>query len=110
MLKWKPAHGKQLVCVHWLDADASSPAEAFYEEEIKHRTTSMETYGLLMRHNDEGITVMTEFYQEDDGKHVYRGRTFIPASLVKEVVVLAAPWQPRQKKVVPVNENSNLPS
>ena len=109
MNRWKPLHSKALVCIHWLDADASSPSEAFYEEEIKHRTTPMQTYGLLMRNNEEGITVMTEFYQEDDGRHVYRGRTFIPASLVKEVEVLAKPWIPQPRKKIIKDEATNLP-
>ena len=110
MLRWKPIHGKHLVCVHWLDADASSPSEAFYENEIKHRTTPMETYGLLMRQDDDGITLMTEFYQEDDGKSVYRGRTFIPASLIKSIEVLAKPFVSKKKLKIDTNEACNLPS
>lgn len=110
-MKWQPLHKKALVCVHWSDADASAPTEAFYEEEIKHRTTPMETYGLLMKQNEEGITLMTEFYREDDGRGVYRGRTFVPAPLIHRVEVLASPWsaKPRKPRLKPPTPDLRSP-
>jgi len=102
MTKWTPSHGKTLVCVHWGDADGAAPDASFYEEEIdtKHRATSMQTYGLLVKQDKDGVTLMTEFYKEDDGKNVFRGRTFIPGSLIKNVEIMATPWvrKPRKTK------------
>ena len=98
MVKWQPVHGKPLVCVTWRDSDSSAPNEAFYEEDINHHARPMETYGLLMKQDAEGITVMTEFYQEDDDKKVYRGRTLILAPLVVKVEVLAEPWVKKSRK------------
>jgi len=102
MAKWTPSHGRSLVCVLWNDADGSAPDASFYEEEIdtKHRATSMQTYGLLVKQDKDGVTLMTEFYKEDDGKNVFRGRTFIPDSLITKVEVMATPWmkKPRTKR------------
>ena len=98
-MKWTPIHGKPLVCVHWLDADASSPTDAFHEEEIagKHHTTPMETYGLLLREDADGVTLMNEFYV-DEGKHTFRGRNFIPACQLVKVDVLLAPAQVKPRR------------
>ena len=104
-MRWKPLHGKPLVCVHWLDADASAPNEAFYEEDIKHKTTPMQTYGLIVSQNPDSIILMTEFYQEDDGKAVYRGRTTIPMSLVQNIEVLLEPVRPRKSRASTVSDS-----
>lgn len=108
-MKWSPTHRKPLVCVHWRDADSSSPTEAFYEDDIKHRTTPMETYGLLMKQDNEGITLMNEFYKEDDGRSVFRGRNFIPNALIDRVEVLVQPKQPKPRKPT-CSGPSQLPS
>ena len=105
-LKWTPDHNKSLVAVFWRDADASAPTDAFYEEEIKHHTRPMVTYGLLVKQDQEGVTVMNEYYREDDGKEVYRGRTFIPGYLVDRIDVIAEPWKrkARARRLSPVPE------
>ena len=97
--RWRPTHNKPLVCVTWEDAESSAPNEAFYEEEIVHKTRPMETYGLLLKDDDKGITVMTEFYQEDDGKHVFRGKTLIPRPLIVKVETLLKPQVSRLRKL-----------
>lgn len=91
------------MCVTWRDADASAPNEAFYEEEITHRIRPMDTYGLLVKQDADGVTVMTEFYLEDDGKKVFRGKTTIPASLIEKIEILAEPWKPRSRKPKPLD-------
>ena len=95
--RWQPKHGKPLVCVYWDDADASSPTDAFYEEEIVHTPQPMETYGLLIKDDQDGVTIMNEFYLNENGKKTYRGRTTIPRSLVRDVVIMAEPYTPRKK-------------
>lgn len=89
MSKWQSLHGKALVCVHWRDADASSPTESFTDRDIDsvHKITPMESYGLLMRDDPTGVTIMTEYYM-DAGVPTYRGRTTIPREQVVRVEVL----------------------
>lgn len=99
-MKWKPSHGKSLVCVHWLDADASSPTDAYHDDEIDavHKTTPVESYGLLLRDNNTGVTLMTEFYEGE--KHTFRGRTFIPREMIVKVeLLLPIPVSRKMKKV-----------
>lgn len=90
MAKWNPEHGKDLVCVHWKDADASAPADGFYESDIAagHKTTPVLTYGLLLKEDEEGVTLMTETYVDDNGRRVWRGKTFIPGPMVDAVQTL----------------------
>lgn len=94
-MKWKPACGKPIVVVQWEDADAGSPTTAYAESEIEgvHRTTLCETVGYLLRHDDRGVTVFDDAY-EDGGQFWFRGRTFIPAGMVKAVTVLAGAKRP----------------
>lgn len=98
MNRWRPEHGKYLVCVHWKDADASSPTEAFYEEELDHSATLVETYGLLVKEEPGWVTLMTETYKESDGKRVFRGRTRIPRALIERVEIISTPWKPKSRK------------
>ena len=107
MARWRPAHGKPLVVVRWLDAEASQPTDAFFEEEVAavHKTTPMETYGLLLQQDSAGVTLMDEYYTSD-GKAVFRGRNFIPASQVVEVVQLLPPV----KRVAPSAPQTTTPT
>ena len=98
MIRWKPEHGKVLVCVHWNDADVSSPTDAFYEDEISHSNTLVQTYGLLIKKDDHAVIVVTETYLENDDRRVYRGKTTIPSPLVKHIEVIAEPWTPKPRK------------
>ena len=102
MRAWRPAHGKPLVCCRWLDADASAPTTAFTEDEIAavHTTTPMESYGLLLRQDATGVTLMTEYYV-DNGQATFRGRTFIPAFQLVSVDVLRQPPAPRRPRSTP---------
>lgn len=97
-LHWTPEHGKPLVCVYWNDADVSAPTDAFYEEELQHSDTLVETYGLLVKQDEHAIIVVTETYTEDNGKRIFRDKTSIPSSLVKRVEVIAEPWKPKPRK------------
>lgn len=108
MSKWSPAHNKPLVCVHWNDAESAAPNDAFYEEEIQHTKHPMETYGLLMKEDSDGITLMTEFYLEN-GKGVYRGKTFIPGSIVDHVETLLKPKELKPSRQVKRASSQTLP-
>jgi len=79
-----------LVSVRWHDAHAT--ATATYEmHELPHRAIEIVTYGLLLRDDEEGISIASE----DCGDGCYRGVTFIPRSLVREVKPIKRPRKPK---------------
>jgi hypothetical protein len=80
------------VAVRWRDAHGSSLSE-FAEHEIPHRAYIWTTYGLLMRDDDEGISVASEVSEGS-----YRGVTFVPRQMIIEVIDLGVPHKPRQRK------------
>lgn len=95
---WKPTHGKPLVCVHWLDAHGSA-TQAYTEQNIPHATYPMETYGILLRDDEQGVSVASETYYDDiDHERNYRGHTFIPRSMVERVEIVRAPARKRAKR------------
>ena len=69
-----------LVAVTWLDAHGTATA-AYSLHEIPHAAISITTYGLLLRQDDAGISVASEFCA--DG--TYRGVTFVPTGMVVRV-------------------------
>lgn len=84
-----------VVIVRWMDAHAT--ATATYEiHELPHKAIEIETYGLLLRDDDTGVSIANE----DCGAGVYRGVTFIPRQLIFGVRPVQ---RPRKKKadVVP---------
>lgn len=99
MPNWRPTHGKPLVCVTWMDADAARPTDAFDEKElaVRHKTTPVHTYGLLMINDDIGITLVNEYY-DDSGTLQYRGKTLIPKGMVTNIEYLFTLPKPRGKK------------
>lgn len=68
-----------LVLVVW--DDASFDHEPVTEESVDgvHHPTIVSTLGWVLRDNERGMTVVTEFY---DGS--YRGRTFIPRAMIQD--------------------------
>jgi hypothetical protein len=83
---------RHLVAVRWRDAHGSSLSE-FAEHEIPHHAYIWTTYGLLMRDDDEGISIASEVSEGS-----YRGVTFVPRQMIIEVVDLGVPHKPRQRK------------
>ena len=83
---------RHLVAVRWRDAHGSSLAE-FAEHEIPHRAYIWTTYGLLMRDDDEGISIASEVSEGS-----YRGVTFVPRQMIIEVIDLGVPHKPRERK------------
>ena len=74
-----PEKNPALVALRWRDAHGS--ATALYEiHELPHKATEITTYGLLLRQDEEGISIAAE----DCGGGCYRGVTFVPKALIVE--------------------------
>jgi hypothetical protein len=82
----------KLVAVIWDDAHVAQAASMDDEEIRSMRPVTMTTYGLLVRDDDEMAGVAAEL--QDDGS--FRGVTFVPRSLVREIVPLGR-WPKRQR-------------
>lgn len=95
MSTWKPSHGKPLVCVHWKDAHGSA-SQAYTEANIPHSVYPMETYGLLLRDDEAGVSIANETYWDDiDHERNYRGHTFIPRGMVSKIEVVRDVKKPK---------------
>lgn len=90
----------ELVSVVWDDAHASA-GEQFTVKSLDdvHKPTKMETTGWLLRDDEVGVTVANERCL-DEGDDTYRGRTFVPRALVKEVKPVLKQRKPRKPKEV----------
>lgn len=93
------------VMVIWDDAWSDSVGTATTKDaKDLHRAAKYETRGWLLVDDEDGLSVFPERCL-DDGEATYRGRTFIPKSLVRAVthVTLSAPRtrKPRHAKVPP---------
>lgn len=77
-----------LVAVVWNDAHASS-AELIDQASIveSHKPKEVITLGWLMREDEAGVSVCAEYVAELG----YRGHTFVPRSLVKQIIILKKP-------------------
>lgn len=87
-----------VVCIWddaWADATSGTTLQDAHE---KHMPTVMETRGWLLVDSDTGVSL---FYERclDKGEEYYRGRTFIPRSLIRSItpVKLSSPRRPRAK-------------
>lgn len=70
------------VVVTWLDAHGSGDPSHIYElDSIPHGGVEVETYGLLVQDDAEGVSVCSEVI-EGGGM---RGHTFVPRALVLSV-------------------------
>jgi hypothetical protein len=71
-----------LALVIWRDANTDG-TDVLQKDTVSayHKHTLVHTLGWIMKEDDVGITLVTEFYDE-----FYRGRTFIPRENVAEVV------------------------
>lgn len=97
---------ERFVEVVWTDAYADKPTKAFTVEEVTHSDADnlpVITRGWLLRSDDKGVSLAAEVYfNTDDGKWNYRGKTFILKSMVNSI----EDWPPvkpkRQRKPKPV--------
>lgn len=86
----------ELVVLRWMDAHAT--ATATYEiHELPHKAIEIETYGLLLREDEAGISIANE----DCGAGTYRGVTFVPRSLVLSIKPVKRPRKKKPADVVP---------
>jgi hypothetical protein len=83
----------QLVAVRWRDAHGSV-STVYGLHELPHRALEITTYGLLLRDDDEGVSVAAE----DCGGGEYRGVTFVPRVLVIECKPLTKTRKKRRAK------------
>ena len=90
----------KLVKVTWNDAHASV-ATLYEVHEIPHQATVVQTYGLLLRQDDSGVSLANELCSGE----TYRGVTFIPAGMIVKVEELKL-TKPRKPKTVPLPDAS----
>src|SRR5687767_11264988 len=78
-----------LVALRWLDAHgtATNPYEL---HELPHKPLEIVPYGLLLRDDEQGVSVACEYC----GGGVYRGVTCVPRSLVVKI----KPVKPERKR------------
>jgi hypothetical protein len=83
-----------VVCV-WKDAYTDEDGISLDDVHHYHKPTLVTTIGWCLLHNEEGITLVNEYYDK-----VYRGRTFIPAAMIQSVTpyTLAKPRKKREIK------------
>lgn len=93
---------RPLVCVTWIDAHKDQDEHA--ARDIPHEPAVCRVYGLLLRQDDAGVTLADEETWLRDNEVTYRGRTFIPAPFVVEVVQLAVPQRRRRRAPKPSSE------
>lgn len=87
-----------LVLVVWEDAHAdASEALSLEDMAVKHRAAVFQTVGWLIIEDEKGVSVANERCL-DAGDEVYRGRTFIPKSLIRSVTPV---FKPRKPKLAP---------
>jgi hypothetical protein len=80
-----------LVSLRWLDAHATAATSAYETHELPHRAAEVTTYGLLLRDDEQGISIASE----DIGAGMYRGITFVPRQLIIHMKHLQ---RPRKRK------------
>jgi hypothetical protein len=87
------------VLVKWEDAFVSGTESIKVSDaHLRHRPSLQETAGWLLIDDEVGVSIANERCL-DEGDEEYRGRTFIPRSLVKSVtpVNLTKPRKPKPK-------------
>jgi hypothetical protein len=87
---------KPVVVVRWNDAQSSATKVYTEGDPSYHAPVVMETLGWLLKDDEAGVSIMNEVFAEEGVKN-YRGHTFVPRSLIIEVIPFAG--QPRKKRV-----------
>ena len=91
------------VMVIWDDAWSDSVGAVTVKDAHElHKAARYETRGWMLVDNETGISVFPERCL-DEGEVTYRGRTFIPRSLIKNVTPLrfSAPRKKRHEETPP---------
>lgn len=87
-----------LVLVSWDDAhiDATDPV-TLNNVILDHKPLFIHTLGWLLLENESGVSIANEYYDAED---IYRGRTFIPRSLIRAIThySLARPRKARTNR------------
>lgn len=69
-----------LVVVEWLDAWVKEEGVVLDDVRSSHTPTLVTTIGWCLLHDEVGISLANEYYDS-----TFRGRTFIPAAMIKSV-------------------------
>lgn len=93
----KPLASKPLVCIIWEDAHGSSLGD-YAESEVEHfhQPATYTSFGLLLKRDDKGVSIASEWTG-----HEYRGLSFIPSQMIRDVIDLGLPKRPKRARVVP---------
>jgi hypothetical protein len=88
----KPIHTfpkKPYVFVLWHDPHSPGATEVFSEEDVHalHRSLPMITAGWLMKEDDDGVSIASEYCGDGD----YRGTTFVLKELLIDVIRVRTP-------------------
>lgn len=91
---------RTLVCVIWDDAHGTASGE-YTEDEIAkdlHQPMPIKSFGLKVQDDERGVSLANEITSEDlDVLPTYRGVSFIPRAMVKEVIDLGVPARRRKR-------------
>ena len=81
----------RIVCVTWTDAHGN--AMTVYEpHELPHAPAIVKTYGALIKEDAAGVTITSEIFESGG----FRGVTFIPAGMIREILDVARPRKRRR--------------
>lgn len=83
---------RRLVVVEWLDAWTKDEGAALDDAKGSHAPTVVHTIGWVLYEDEVGISLANEYYDD-----YWRGRTFIPRGMIKEVIPFKLS-KPRKKK------------
>lgn len=89
----------ELVCVIWKDAHGSAANVVYDIDEIPHAPIECESYGLLLKQDEVGVSIASEKVDVD----TYRGYSFIPAGMLVSIKPMKKPRKPRKSKL-PLND------
>lgn len=88
----------ELVVVTWLDAHGSAANVVYDIDEIPHSPIECTSYGLLLKHDDVGVSIASERV----GVDTYRGYSFVPAGMLLKLEAVKKQRKPRKPKVLVV--------
>ncbi len=82
-----------LVVVEWLDAWTKEDGVTLDDAKTNHAPTLVTTIGWCLLRDEAGIQLANEYFDD-----TYRGRTFVPAGMIKSVTPfkLARPRKPKE--------------
>ncbi len=97
----------QLVLVTWDDAWADTDGFATMHGIAQtHHPMKIQTMGWLLQDDETGVSLANERSSED-GTDTFRGRTFIPRAMVRDVKPFKM-TRPRIVRVMPTHPEGNI--